>query len=149
MIANRVKKLNVINFNPKIGKIIDLEVKGDHRGSLVPLEENINVPFDIKRVYYIFGTKEGVVRGKHAHKDLKQLIICVSGKCKILLDDGYTKEIIELNDPTKGLYIEDLVWREMYDFSPDCVLMVLANKYYDEEDYIRDYNKFLKLVKNR
>jgi dTDP-4-dehydrorhamnose 3,5-epimerase-like enzyme len=121
---------------------------GDDRGSLIALEENHNVPFDVKRVYYIFGTKEDVRRGYHAHKDLKQLAICVSGSCKFLLDDGKQKEHIELTSPTQGLLIEGLIWREMYDFSPDCVLMVLADDYYDESDYIRDYDKFLEVVKN-
>jgi dTDP-4-dehydrorhamnose 3,5-epimerase-like enzyme len=127
---------------------IDLIIKGDDRGSLIALEENHNVPFDVKRVYYIFGTKENVRRGFHAHKNLKQLAICVSGSCTFLLDDGIRKQHIELNTPTHGLLIEGLIWREMYDFSEDCVLMVLADHYYDENDYIRDYDVFLKEVKN-
>ncbi len=120
---------------------------GDNRGSLIALEENHNVPFDVKRVYYIFGTKENVRRGFHAHKNLKQLAICVSGSCTFLLDDGNQKEHINLTTPTQGLLIEGLIWREMYDFTPDCVLIVLADAYYDESDYIRDYNTFLKEVK--
>jgi len=129
-----------------IGKVIDFKIMGDDRGSLIALEENHNVPFDVKRVYYIFGTKEGVRRGYHAHKNLKQLAICVSGSCKFLLDDGNVKEHVELNAPTQGLLIEGLVWREMFDFSSDCVLMVLADNYYDEEDYIRDYQLFLNSI---
>ena len=127
-----------------LGKVIDFKIMGDDRGSLIALEENHNVPFDVKRVYYIFGTKEGVRRGYHAHKNLKQLAICVSGSCKFLLDAGETKEHVSLTEPTQGLYIKGLLWREMYDFSPDCVLMVLADAYYDEDDYIRDYDEFLK-----
>ncbi len=127
---------------------IDLIIKGDERGSLIALEENHNIPFDVKRVYYIFGTEQGVRRGYHAHKNLKQLAICVSGSCKFLLDDGTQKEYIELALPTQGLLIEGLIWREMYDFSPNCVLIVLADAYYDESDYIRDYDQFLKAVNN-
>ena len=126
--------------------VIDLEVKGDERGSLIALEENYNTPFAIKRVYYIFGTKEGVRRGFHAHKELKQLAICVSGSCKFHLDDGKEKKEVSLASPAQGLLIEGLIWREMYDFSPDCVLMVMASEHYDESDYIRDYDGFFKEV---
>jgi dTDP-4-dehydrorhamnose 3,5-epimerase-like enzyme len=121
---------------------------GDDRGSLVALEENKSVPFDIKRVYYIFGTKPGVSRGYHAHKSLKQIAVCVMGSCRFVLDNGKKREEIVLDKPTTGLVIEDLTWREMHDFSPDCVLMVLAHQYYDETDYIRDYQEFLNAVKN-
>jgi len=129
-------------------KLLNFEIKGDERGSLIALEEYRNIPFEIKRVYYIFDTKEGVIRGKHAHKNLQQVLICVKGSCKILLDNGKERKVITLDSPDKGLYIGSFVWREMYDFSPDCVLVVLADKYYDEEDYIRDYETFLKAVKN-
>jgi dTDP-4-dehydrorhamnose 3,5-epimerase-like enzyme len=124
-------------------QLINFDIRGDSRGSLIALEKEHNVPFDIKRVYYIFDTVDGVRRGFHAHKNLKQLAICVKGSCKFLLDDGTDKNIYNLNEPTKGLYIEGLIWREMFDFSPDCVLMVLADAYYDEADYIRDYADFL------
>ena len=124
-------------------EIIDFEIKGDERGSLIALEGNKNIPFDIKRVYYIFGTKEGVRRGFHAHKKLNQVLVCVAGSCKILLDDGKSKQDISLDNPNKGLLIESMIWREMFDFSPDCVLMVLANEVYDESDYFRDYEEFL------
>ncbi len=127
--------------------LIDFKIMGDNRGSLIALEENHNVPFDVKRVYYIFGTKENVRRGFHAHKNLKQLAICVNGSCTFLLDDGKLKEHIALTSPTQGLLIEGLIWREMYDFSKDCVLMVLADNYYDENDYIRDYDVFLEAAK--
>lgn len=131
-----------------LGKLINFKIMGDDRGSLIALEENHNVPFDVKRVYYIFGTEQGVRRGYHAHRDLKQLAICVSGSCTFLLDNGKEKENIELTSPTQGLLIEGLLWREMYDFSPDCVLVVLADYYYDESDYIRDYNQFLEVARN-
>lgn len=127
--------------------IIDLKTIGDDRGSLIALEENHNVPFDVKRVYYIFGTGEEVRRGYHAHKNLKQLAICVSGSCRFLLDDGESQQHIELNSPAQALLIEGLIWREMYNFSPDCVLIVLADDYYKEADYIRNYDDFLKIIR--
>lgn len=128
-------------------KIIEFEVHGDDRGSLVALEQLHNIPFEIQRVYYMYDTGEGVRRGRHAHKQLKQILICIKGKCKILLDDGYTKEIVALDNPRRGLYLESNIWREMFDFSEDAVLMVLASELYDETDYIRDYQEFLEYVK--
>lgn len=116
---------------------------GDDRGSLVALEAHKTVPFEIKRVYYIFGTQSGVARGFHAHRNLKQIAVCVTGKCRMILDDGMTREEAWLNSPTRGLIISDLVWREMHDFSEDCVLLVLASEHYDEADYIRNYDEFL------
>lgn len=128
-------------------KLLEFKVMGDERGSLVSLEEEKNIPFNVKRVYYIYGTKTDTIRGKHAHINLQQVAICVSGSCKFLLDDGNTKEIVELNSPNIGLYIGKNMWREMYDFSSNCVLIVLANEYYDENEYIRDYEDFLKIIK--
>lgn len=119
---------------------------GDARGQLVALEEKKEIPFDIKRVYYIYDTLEGVRRGFHAHKSLKQLLICVHGSCKVLLDDGKEKEIVILDKPYEGIFIESNMWREMYDFSTDAVLLVLASEVYNEADYIRDYDKFLEYV---
>ena len=127
-------------------KIIDFKPLGDARGSLVALESNKNVPFDIKRVYYIFGTKEGVSRGFHAHRNLKQVVVCVTGSCRFVLDNGKQREEIVIDNSTTGLVIDDLTWREMHDFTPDCVLMVLTDHYYDENDYIRDYQEFLEVV---
>lgn len=124
-----------------------LQQHGDERGHLVALEEKIDVPFEVKRVYYMFDTKPGVVRGKHAHKSLEQLLVCVHGSVKILLDDGKDKETIILDNPYEGLYVSNSMWREMSEFSEGAVLMVFASKYYDESDYIRDYNEFLEFVK--
>ncbi|HAT4085754.1 TPA: WxcM-like domain-containing protein, partial [Citrobacter freundii] len=124
--------------------LIPLQKHGDDRGSLVALEEENNIPFSIKRVYYIFDTKEGVRRGFHAHKELKQVAIAVKGSCRFLLDDGTERIEVVLDNPAQGLLIESYIWREMYDFSSDCVLMILANSHYDEKDYIRDYDDFLK-----
>lgn len=120
---------------------------GDDRGQLVALEEFKDIPFKIKRVYYLYETKENVTRGYHAHKSLQQILICVHGSCKIRLDNGREKKIVLLDNPTEGLYVSNAMWREMFDFSPDAVLMVLASELYDEADYIRDYEEFLAYVK--
>lgn len=119
---------------------------GDDRGQLVALEEGKDIPFAIKRVYYMYDTGEGVRRGFHAHKSLEQILICIHGTCKILLDNGREKKIVPLEKPYEGLYISNDMWREMYDFSPDAVLMVLASDYYTESDYIRDYDEFLRFI---
>lgn len=124
-------------------KLIELKCYGDCRGSLVALEKGHNVFFDIKRVYYIFDTKRGTPRGFHAHKDLEQLLICVTGSCKVKVDDGGVTAVFELNSPEMALYIGKNMWREMFDFSQGCVLMVLASDYYKPEEYIRDYDAFL------
>jgi dTDP-4-dehydrorhamnose 3,5-epimerase-like enzyme len=123
--------------------IIDFPPFGDSRGSLVALESNKHVPFDIKRVYYIFGTQKEVSRGFHAHRHLTQVAVCVTGKCRMVLDDGKQRSEIWLDSSTKGILIKDMVWREMHDFSEDCVLLVLASEHYDEDDYIRDFDEFL------
>lgn len=120
---------------------------GDDRGMLVALEEGKEIPFDVKRVYYMYDTIPGVRRGFHAHKCLEQILICIHGSCKIHLDDGAETEEVELSSPYEGLYIPNNIWREMYDFSSDAVLMVLASVIYDESDYIRSYDEFIKYVK--
>lgn len=120
---------------------------GDERGSLVALEAKRNVPFDIKRVYYIFGTQKGIARGFHAHKNLKQVAVCIAGKCRMVMDDGRKKESIWLDSPTQGILITT-EWHEMHDFSEDCVLLVLASEHYDENDYIRHYEDFVKIARD-
>ncbi len=122
---------------------------GDDRGMLVALEENRDIPFEIKRVYFMYDTKENVRRGFHAHKSLEQILVCVHGSCKVHLDDGKEKKEVHLEKPYEGLYISNNMWREMYDFSEDAVLMVLASDYYNEEDYIRNYDEFVRLNKRR
>ncbi len=121
---------------------------GDSRGQLVALEEYKDIPFAIKRVYYVYDTAEGVVRGLHAHKNLQQILICIHGSCKICLDNGKEKKVVPLEKPYEGLYVSNNMWREMFDFSPGAVLMVLASELYDESDYIRNYDEFLEFVKN-
>jgi len=124
-------------------KLINFKVLGDDRGGLVSLESPINIPFKINRTYYIYGTKQGVSRGFHAHKELQQVAICISGSCRFLLDDGITQSEVTLSDPAQGLFIDKMQWREMHDFSEDCVLLVLASHIYDEADYIREYDHFI------
>lgn len=125
-----------------LARYVDFAVRGDDLGWLVALEADRNLPFPIKRVYYIFGTREGIRRGKHAHRRLTQMMVCLTGQCKVLLDDGNTREDVVLTRNDHGLMLDPMLWHEMYDFSPDCVLLVLADNYYDEADYIRDYRTF-------
>ncbi len=128
-------------------KLVQLQKHGDDRGALIALEDQRNVPFEIKRVYYLFDTKEGIKRGFHAHRNLRQIVIAVRGQCRFILDNGSERVELFLDNPAQGLLIESTMWREMYDFSPDCVLMVLASAHYDESDYIRDYKEFLENIK--
>ncbi|KID57945.1 dTDP-6-deoxy-3,4-keto-hexulose isomerase [Pseudoalteromonas luteoviolacea] len=125
---------------------IQLKSLGDERGQLVVLEGNQAVPFDIKRVYYIYGVDPQIPRGFHAHKATQQVAICIKGSCKMLMDDGNQKTTVLMNSPTQGVLIDVMQWHEMHDFSEDCILMVLASEHYDESDYIRDYDNFLKAV---
>lgn len=128
-------------------EILQFEEHGDERGNLIALEEKKEIPFAIKRVYYIFDTIKGVRRGFHAHRRLKQVLIAVHGSCKIELNDGTKKEVIVLDNCQKGLYIDTPLWREMYDFSEDCVLMCVASDIYDERDYIRNFEEYLEYMK--
>lgn len=120
---------------------------GDERGQLVSLEEYKDIPFHVKRVYYMYGTAAGAVRGKHAHKSLEQILVCIHGSCKVRLDNGKETKVVPLEKPYEGLYVADNMWREMFDFSPDAVLMVLASELYEEEDYVRDYDEFICMVR--
>lgn len=126
----------------------EFNILGDHRGQLIALEENRQVPFDIKRVFYIYGTQEGISRGNHSHYKTKQFLIAVNGSCKVTLDNGVVKETFDLDKPNVGLFQDAMIWGTMHDFSSDCVLMVLADDYYDQSDYITDYDKFLREIKN-
>jgi len=128
--------INLVSFN----------ILGDERGSLISLEENQNIPFVMKRVYYIFGTDSDTPRGFHAHKELRQMAICVKGQCDITMDDGKSKATVTLDTPNTGLLIDVMQWHVMDKFSSDCVLMVVASDHYDEADYIRNYNDFIKEI---
>lgn len=130
----------------KLIKEINLNRIGDHRGALGIIEGNI-LDFPIKRVYYLIETQKGVSRGFHAHKKLKQIAIVLSGQCRMVLDDGHVKEELIMSAPAKGVLLPPMIWHEMHDFSADCVLLVLASDHYDESDYIRNYEEFLKLAK--
>lgn len=131
-----------------IVKKVKFENLGDLRGDLISLEQFKNIPFEIKRVYYLANTKKRESRGFHAHKKLKQVLIAVSGRCKVILDDGCQREEVILDSFQEGLLIESFVWREMHDFSENCVLLVIASEHYDEDDYLRNYEEFMKVVKN-
>ena len=131
-------KYDLLNFN----------IHGDYTGKLVALEKGADFPFDIKRVYYIWDTNKDIVRGRHAHRKLEQVIICTSGSCDFILDDGHERKTVHLDNPAVGLHIKSNIWREFTNFSPDCVVMVLASEHYDESDYIRDYEVFLKEISN-
>jgi dTDP-4-dehydrorhamnose 3,5-epimerase-like enzyme len=133
--------------SPKI-EMLKFNVCGDDRGSLVAIEDGLNIPFKIKRVYYLYDTKAGVSRGFHAHKELKQVAFAVKGSCNMILDNGKKRVTVKLDTAEQGLLIEGLIWREMTGFSSDCVLLVLASEHYDEADYIRNYDTFLELVNN-
>ncbi|TLD81159.1 WxcM-like domain-containing protein [Helicobacter sp. MIT 11-5569] len=128
-------------------KILTMHAFSDERGKLVALESRKNVPFDIKRVYYIFDASPEFDRGGHAHTNLEQIMICLAGSCEILLDNGKIKEKVILDSPEVGLYIGKNMWRVMKNFSYDCRLVVLASDFYDENEYIRDYGEFIGLVK--
>lgn len=132
-----MKKNKIIKFH---------KVQGDDRGQLVAIEGNIDIPFDIKRVFYIYGTSLGVPRGNHAHYKTLQYLMCVSGSCKVTLDTGSGKETYNLDGQNVGLLQKELVWGTMHDFSEDCVLLVLASEHYEESDYIKDYTLFSKQV---
>jgi hypothetical protein len=134
-----------VAWNMEIERI-QLQQHGDSSGMLIALEEDRNVPFMIRRVYYIFATQNDVHRGRHAHRHLHQLAVAVRGSVTFLLDDGSGPVEVVLDDPSQGLMLGRMVWRELYDFSEDCVLMVLADQLYDQSDYITNYDDFLREV---
>lgn len=125
---------------------IEFRELGDERGALVAIEGSKTIPFEILRTYYIYGTQPGVARGFHAHKELKQVAVCVSGSCRMKLDSGKEQAYVWLDSPTKAIRIDEMVWHEMDEFSPDCVMLVLASDHYDETDYIRNFSEFKELV---
>jgi len=124
-------------------RIIELDKHHHEKGSISVVENNETVPFDVKRVYYLYDIPGGESRGGHAHKDLYQLIIAASGSFRVILDDGNKKHNFILNRPYQALYIVPGIWRELDDFSSGSVCLVLASSFYDENDYIRNYNEFI------
>ncbi len=131
-------------------KVIEFKELGDEKGNLVVAEgSGFDVPFDIRRVFYIYGSDPDIKRGNHANRYTQFVLINVSGSSKVLVDDGVTKEVIVLDKPRMGLYLGTMVWKEMYDFSSDSVLLVLASEHYIESEYIRDYDAFIAEVKGK
>lgn len=119
---------------------------GDERGKLVVVEGGIGIPFEIKRVFYIYESDSTVVRGQHANRDSEFVLINVSGESKVRITDGKEELIVELNRPMMGLYIPKMIWKDMYDFSSDSVLLVLASTHYDGSEYIRNFDEYVKLI---
>ena len=128
-------------------KVLEFTDLGDERGNLVVIEGGTSIPFEIKRMFYIYGSDEKVVRGQHANKQTSFVMINVSGTSKVRIDDGKEERIIKLNKPRMGLYLSPMLWKDMYDFSQDSVLIVLADTHYDAGEYIRDYDEYLKALK--
>lgn len=130
-------------------KVMELSDLGDERGNLVVVEGGgFDIPFDIKRVFYIYGSDTEVIRGRHANKKTEFVMINVSGKSKVKIDNGFEQEVIELNRPRMGLYLPAMVWKDMYDFSEDSVLLVLASEHYDAQEYIRNYEDYKREIVN-
>ena len=130
----------------KLCKIIDLPKISDPRGNLTFIEGNQHIPFEIRRVYYLYDVPGGAERGGHAHKELSQLIIAMSGSFDVILDDGNEKKRFHLNRSYQGLYVCPMVWRELDNFSSGSVCMVLASNIFEESDYYRDYNDYLRAI---
>lgn len=120
---------------------------GDERGKLVVIEGGQAIPFEIKRVFYIYGSDSTVVRGQHANRESEFVLINVAGKSKVRITDGLEEIVVELNKPMVGVYIPQMIWKDMYDFSSDSVLLVLASTHYDGKEYIRDYSEYLQVMK--
>ena len=127
-------------------RLIEFSQMGDERGHLVIVEGNQDIPFDIKRVFYIYGSDKDVIRGRHANHKSEFVLINVAGTSKIRVDDGTNQKVYHLDRPHIGIYLPRLVWKDMYDFSKDSVLLVLASEHYDADEYIRDYDKYLEVM---
>ena len=128
-------------------RMLEFPQRGDKRGHLVVVEGMKDVPFEIKRIFYIYGSDTDVVRGQHANKKSQFVLINVAGKSKVKVKDGLGNEaVFSLNRPHTGIYLPRMVWKDMYDFSEDSVLLVLSSEHYDPDEYIRDYDEFVKIV---
>ena len=131
-------------------RMLEFPQRGDERGRLVIVEGEQDIPFAIRRVFYIYGSEAGVCRGRHANRRTEFVLVNVSGSSKVRVDDGRGNEaVLSLTRPHTGVYLPRMVWKEMYDFSPDSVLLVLASEHYDPEEYIRDYDAFLREIRAR
>ena len=127
-------------------RLLEFPQNGDERGHLVVVEGNQDIPFDIKRVFYIYGSDPDVVRGRHANYHTEFVLINVSGTSKVRVDDGVSQKVYNLDRPHIGIYLPKLVWKDMYDFSEDSVLLCLASEHYDANEYIRDYEEYLRII---
>ena len=125
-------------------KVLNFADLGDERGKLVVVEGAKDIPFKIERVFYIYGSDSEVVRGQHANRESEFVLINVGGTSKVRIDNGHSEAVIELNKPMMGLYIPTMVWKDMYDFSEDSILLVLASTHYNGKEYIRDYEEYKK-----
>lgn len=129
-------------------KILQFADLGDERGNLIVIEGGQQIPFEIKRVFYMYNSDHDVIRGQHANINSEFVLINVAGQSKVKVDNGRESRIVELDRPHMGIYLEKMLWKDMYDFSEDSVLLVLANTHYDGSEYIRDYNNYLEMVKD-
>lgn len=147
---NRVEKNTVIPESMSAAiELVDLTRLADPRGNLTFIEGQRHVPFDIRRVYYLYDVPAGEERGGHAHHELQQLIIAAAGSFDVLLDDGRERCVLTCNRPFQGILVKSLIWRELNNFSSGAVCLVLASMVYEESDYIRDYQEFLSIAKTR
>lgn len=128
--------------------IIEFRDLGDERGKLVVIESEISIPFEIKRVFYIYGSDNKVIRGQHANRESEFVLINVAGRSKVRITNGIEEFVVELNKPMMGIYIPKMIWKDMYDFSQDSVLLVLASTHYDDREYIRNYDEYIKAIKD-
>jgi|SRR5665648_642824 len=129
-------------------RFIEFKQNGDERGHLVVVEGGKDIPFEIARVFYIYGSDPDVIRGKHANHRSEFVLINVNGKSKVKVDNGFTTEVFELNKPHTGIYLPKMLWKDMYDFSSDSVLLVLSNEKYDSNEYIRDYQEYVMQIRS-
>lgn len=127
-------------------KLINLKYFDDKNSTLIAIEKQVNCPFEVKRIFYIFDVPKNTIRGEHANLNSEFFFIALKGECKIKIDNGKEQKNFILNNPKQGLYMDKMLWKQMYDFSKDCILLVLSNTLYDANEYIRDYNEFLKAV---
>lgn len=128
---------------------LNFKVNGDARGNMVVVEGGQAVPFDIKRLFYIYGTDPDAVRGQHANRNSDFAMVCISGSCKVKITDGTTETVVCLDEPMKGVYIPKMLWKDMYDFSEDAVLLVMASTHYDANEYIRDFDSYRQEMRER
>lgn len=128
---------------------LNFKVNGDARGNMVVIEGGQGVPFEIKRLFYIYGTDPEAVRGQHANRNSDFAMVCVGGSCKVKITDGTNETVVSLDEPMKGIYIPKMLWKDMYDFSEDAVLLVMASTHYDATEYIRDFDSYCKEMRER